>query len=133
MSPGTIGKKGKRDIWRGPSIALSVVAVLATVLALVDYGVSYAVEDRFGIPHATTYSSTLDLLDLSGIAVTMLVTILGMGILGGGTSQQESLLALGIAAFWAIVSAVYVLLSSRRSGRSLFAAPSTSGVAAERV
>ena len=34
----------------------------------------------------------------------MLITILGMGILGGGTSQQESLLALGIAANTAVFS-----------------------------
>jgi hypothetical protein len=56
-----------------------------------------------------------------------------MGILGGGTSQQESLLALGIAAFWAIVSAGYVFFSSRRSGRAMFATPVSAPVAAERV
>jgi amino acid transporter len=65
--------------------------------------------------------------------LAMLITILGMGILGGGTSQAESLIALGIAAFWAIVSVVYVVVSNRRRGRSLFATPSTSGVAAEHV
>ena len=65
--------------------------------------------------------------------LAMLVTILGMGFLGGGTSQQESLIAMGIAAFWAIVSVIYVLFSSRRSGRSLFGTPSSSGVVAERV
>jgi APA family basic amino acid/polyamine antiporter len=58
--------------------------------------------------------------------LAMLITILGMGILGGGTSQQESLLALGIAAFWAIVSAGYVFFSSRRSGRAMFATPAGS-------
>jgi amino acid transporter len=65
--------------------------------------------------------------------LAMLITILGMGILGGGTSQQESLLALGIAAFWAIVSAGYVFFSSRRSGRAMFATPVSAPVAAERV
>jgi amino acid transporter len=66
--------------------------------------------------------------------LAMLITILGMGILGGGTSQQESLLALGIAAFWAIISAGYVFFSSRRSGRAMFATPSSSSpVVAERV
>jgi len=65
--------------------------------------------------------------------LAMLATILGMGILGGGTSQQESLLALGIAAFWAIVSAIYVLVNNRRQGRSLIAAPASSSVAAEHI
>jgi hypothetical protein len=67
--------------------------------------------------------------------LAMLAVILGMGILGGGTSQQESLIALAIAAFWAIVSAVYVLVNSRRTGRSLLAAPApaTSSVAAEHI
>lgn len=65
--------------------------------------------------------------------VAMLATILGMGILGGGTSQQESLLALAIAAFWAIVSIGYVLVNSRRRGRSLLAVPTSSSVAAEHI
>jgi basic amino acid/polyamine antiporter, APA family len=65
--------------------------------------------------------------------LAMLITILGMGIVGGGTSQAESLIALGIAAFWAIVSAAYILVSSRRSGRALFAAPSGQSVATERL
>jgi hypothetical protein len=63
----------------------------------------------------------------------MLITILGMGFLGGGTSQQESLLALGIAAFWAIISACYVVFSNRRSGRAMFAAPTPAPIAAERA
>lgn len=65
--------------------------------------------------------------------VAMLLTILGMGIAGGGTSQVESLIALGIAAFWAIVSALYVVLSNRRTGRSLMAAPTISSAVADRV
>jgi amino acid transporter len=65
--------------------------------------------------------------------LAMLITILGMGFLGGGTSQQESLLALGIAAFWAIISACYVVFSNRRSGRAMFAAPTPAPIAAERA
>jgi amino acid transporter len=65
--------------------------------------------------------------------LAMLVTIIGMGLLGGGTSQQESLLALGIAAFWAIVSAIYVVVSNRRSGRSLVATPAPSAVVAKQA
>ncbi len=65
--------------------------------------------------------------------LAMLITILGMGFLGGGTSQQESLLALGIAAFWAIISACYVVFSNRRSGRAMFATPTPAPIAAERA
>src|SRR5207253_1580942 len=34
--------------------------------------------------------------------IVMLVTILGVGIVGGGDSQTESLIAVGFAAVWAI-------------------------------
>jgi amino acid transporter len=61
--------------------------------------------------------------------LAMLVTILGMGIAGGGDSQTESLIAMGIAAFWAIISAAYVFASSRRSGRTMFATPAASNIA----
>ena len=55
--------------------------------------------------------------------IVMLVTILGVGIIGGGDSQTESLIALGFAAAWAVVSGVYIAVSNRRSGRSLMAQP----------
>jgi amino acid transporter len=55
--------------------------------------------------------------------LVMLVTILGVGIAGGGDSQTESLMAIGIAAIWAVASAIYVVVSNRRSGRSLVAQP----------
>ncbi|MBV9169238.1 MAG: APC family permease [Chloroflexi bacterium] len=63
--------------------------------------------------------------------LAMLVTILGVGIAGGGTSQEESLIAIAFAGFWAVVSAIYVVLSNRRSGRTLFATPSS--ISAERA
>jgi APA family basic amino acid/polyamine antiporter len=55
--------------------------------------------------------------------IVMLVTILGVGIVGGGDSQSEALIALGFAAVWAVLSGVYVLLSNRRTGRSLITRP----------
>jgi amino acid transporter len=55
--------------------------------------------------------------------LVMLVTILGVGFVGGGDSQTESLIALGFAGVWAVVSAVYVVLSNRRTGRALVATP----------
>jgi hypothetical protein len=66
--------------------------------------------------------------------LAMLITILGVGIVGGGASQEESLIAIAFAAFWAIVSAAYVVFNNRRSGRSLMATPATSApMSAERA
>jgi len=55
--------------------------------------------------------------------IVMLVTILGLGILGGGDSQTESLMAVAFALLWAVVSGAYVVVSNRRSGRSLVSTP----------
>jgi len=41
--------------------------------------------------------------------VLMLVTIFAMGFAGGGDAQTESMVALGFAGVWGIVSIVYVL------------------------
>ncbi|HLZ30771.1 MAG TPA: APC family permease [Chloroflexota bacterium] len=51
--------------------------------------------------------------------LVMLITILGVGFVGGGDSQTESLMALAFAAVWAVASGLYVVLSNRRTGRSL--------------
>jgi amino acid transporter len=56
--------------------------------------------------------------------LVMLATILGLGFVGGGDSQTESLIAIGFALIWAVASGVYVVVSNRRSGRSLMSAPS---------
>jgi amino acid transporter len=58
--------------------------------------------------------------------LVMLVTILYMGILGGGDSQTESIGALALGGVWALVSIVYVLVRSRQTGRPLMAGQSTS-------
>jgi len=55
--------------------------------------------------------------------IAMLVTIFGVGILGGGTTQQESLIAIAFAVLWAVVSVIYVVAGNRRSGRSLMSVP----------
>ena len=55
--------------------------------------------------------------------IVMLVTILGVGIVGGGDSQTESLIAVGFAAVWAVASGIYVVMSNRRTGRSLVTQP----------
>jgi amino acid transporter len=55
--------------------------------------------------------------------VIMLVTILGVGVIGGGDSQTEALMAIAFAVVWAVVSAVYVVLGNRRTGRALVTQP----------
>src|SRR5579864_62606 len=55
--------------------------------------------------------------------IVLLVVILGVGFVGGGDSQTESLMAIGIAALWLVASVVYVVVNNRRTGRSLVAAP----------
>src|SRR5216684_2706920 len=62
--------------------------------------------------------------------LVMLITILGVGFIGGGDSQTESLMAIGFALVWAIASGLYVVLSNRRTGRSLVSTPSTPRVLA---
>ncbi len=51
--------------------------------------------------------------------MVMLVTIFFMGFLGGGDSQTESIGALALGAVWALVSAVYVVIRSRQTGRPI--------------
>jgi hypothetical protein len=64
-----------RDVWRVPAIILSGVALIAALLALVGYGVSWAVETRFGVPHSAVFASTADLIDLSSMAVVALIEL----------------------------------------------------------
>ncbi|HEY8695519.1 MAG TPA: APC family permease [Chloroflexota bacterium] len=57
--------------------------------------------------------------------LAMLLTILGLGFIGGGDSQTESMMALIIAALWLVASVVYVLINNRKSGRSLMGVSAT--------
>jgi amino acid transporter len=55
--------------------------------------------------------------------LVMLATILGVGFVGGGDAQTESLMAIAFAVVWAVASGLYVVLSNRRTGRSLVSQP----------
>jgi amino acid transporter len=55
--------------------------------------------------------------------ICLLFVILGVGFVGGGDSQTESLMAIGIAALWLVASVVYIIVQNRRTGRALVAAP----------
>ena len=61
------------------------------------------------------------LVPVLGLAanVLMLVTIFAMGFMGGGDSQTESFIAIGIALLWGVASVAYVVASNRRTGRTI--------------
>ena len=53
----------------------------------------------------------------------MLLTILGLGFIGGGDAQTEALMALIIAALWLGASVIYVIANNRKTGRTLMGVP----------
>lgn len=55
----------------------------------------------------------------------MIGTIFYLAFAAGGDSKKEGLIALGFAAVWAIISLIYVVVSSARSGRKLIHADPT--------
>lgn len=65
---------GRKMDWTMPGIILSLISVVAAMLASLGYGVSFAVESTFGIPHSTLFASTLDLIDLSSVAMSSLIS-----------------------------------------------------------
>ncbi len=55
--------------------------------------------------------------------VAMLLAILYLYIIGNADAQHEAYICFALAGGWALVSAVYVLVSSSRKGRAILAAP----------
>ena len=57
----------------------------------------------------------------------MLAVIFGLGLTSdtSGSLFQQTLLAVGIAVAWAVVSAVYFVFNSRATGRPIIGAPQT--------
>lgn len=60
-------------------ITVSAAAISAgtVILMLLGYGVSLAVEEKFGIPHATVFESGFELLDLASIVFFQLIPAMG--------------------------------------------------------
>ena len=54
--------------------------------------------------------------------IILVMTIFVVGIITGGTTAQETYLALAISAVWLIVSVSYFVLTSRRKGQSILPA-----------
>jgi amino acid transporter len=59
--------------------------------------------------------------------VIMLLAIFIIGITSGGTTAQATYLALGISAFWLIVSVIYFIISSRQKGKAIIPSAGTMG------
>ena len=57
--------------------------------------------------------------------VAMLVAILYLYVIGNADSQHEAYICMAIAGAWAVVSGLYVAISSMRSGRRLIPATRT--------
>src|SRR5439155_101517 len=57
------------------------------------------------------------------VALAMLLTILGVGFIGGGDAQTESIIALVIAGLWLAASLVYVVIDNQRSGKGFWHLP----------
>jgi len=55
--------------------------------------------------------------------VAMLVSILYLYIIGNADAQHEAYICFALAGGWAVLSIIYVAVSSMRSGRALIAAP----------
>jgi hypothetical protein len=104
-------------------ISLTAVSLASNLGTFVLYGLTcvWTVVAFTGRKDYNWFRHTLiPVLGLLANAV-MLFTIFFMGILGGGDSQTESIGALALGAVWALISAVYVIIRGRQTGRPLMA------------
>jgi amino acid transporter len=56
--------------------------------------------------------------------VAMLLSILYLYIIGNADAQHEAYICFAIAGAWGVLSLIYVMITSRRAGRAILAAPS---------
>ncbi|MFA7293582.1 MAG: hypothetical protein WC023_15190 [Rhodocyclaceae bacterium] len=101
-------------------VTVSAVAISAgtVILMLLGYGVSLAVEGKFGIPHATVFESGFELLDLASIVFFQLIPALGK-LLGTWQTYHDAyehlvplLVVMGVAwagfALWGLRHRIYL-------------------------
>lgn len=71
MDKAEIPRKPDSEIsaWDVAKFAATAVTATSLVLILLGYGVSLALETMFGIPHATLFESSFELIDLASVAV----------------------------------------------------------------
>ena len=59
------------------TISAAVISAGTVILMLLGYGVSLAVEGKFGLPHATIFESGFELLDLASIVFLQFIPAVG--------------------------------------------------------
>ncbi|MDQ5944739.1 MAG: hypothetical protein QG619_156 [Pseudomonadota bacterium] len=64
---GAEGSNGSGGFGFWITVSAAAISVGTVILMLLGYGVSLAVEGKFGIPHATVFESGFELLDLASI------------------------------------------------------------------
>ena len=63
----------KKSPWVGLTALLSILSLLSIALASLGYGMTFAAESVFGIPHATLFASVFELIDLSALPILSVV------------------------------------------------------------
>lgn len=66
-------QNAQRDSWSWAKLCAAIFSGASVTLVLLGYGVAMAVEARFGIARASLYAGASDLLELSVIAIDMLM------------------------------------------------------------
>ncbi|MDQ5905141.1 MAG: hypothetical protein QG592_924 [Pseudomonadota bacterium] len=74
---GAEGSNGSGGFGFWITVSAAAISVGTVILMLLGYGVSLAVEGKFGIPHATVFESGFELLDLASIVFFQLIPAMG--------------------------------------------------------
>ena len=111
---GTIGVLGGVVALTGITLAsnLGTFILYALICGLTIVAFSGKADFNF-FKHAT-----LPILGLIG-NIILVLTIFIVGIITGGSTAQETYLALGISAIWLIVSVLYLLITSSQKGQAI--------------
>ncbi|MGC1378490.1 MAG: amino acid permease, partial [Anaerolineales bacterium] len=111
---GTIGVLGGVVALTGITLAsnLGTFVLYALICGLTIVAFSGKVDFSF-FKHAL-----IPILGLIG-NIVLVLTIFIVGIITGGTTAQETYLALGISAAWLIVSVLYLVITSAQKGQSI--------------
>ena len=111
---GTIGVLGGVVALTGITLAsnLGTFILYALICGLTIVAFSGKADFNF-FKHAT-----LPILGLIG-NVILVLTIFIVGIISGGSTAQETYLALGISAIWLVASVVYLLVTSSQKGQAI--------------
>ena len=122
---GTVGVLGGVVALTGITLAsnLGTFVLYALICGLTIVAFSGKVDFSF-FKHAL-----IPILGLIG-NIVLVLTIFIVGIITGGTTAQETYLALGISAVWLIVSVLYLVITSAQKGQAIV--PASHGIIAKK-